>query len=301
MSLDLNLLLVFDAVMTERNLRRAGELLGRTQPAISQSVARLRDVFADRLFLKTPTGIVATPRAEALWRELAEPIARVRAVAAPRDFAASSVEGDLHVGFSDDLELIAFADVMESLRRQAPKARLKAVEIDHASAPAALDEGRIDVALTVAEAARGIGREELFRQPFVILHRKSDSAPATLAMYCARVHVAVGFSGGAPGYTDRWLEGQGRAREVVATTPRFASLPLIVAATDAIATLPGPVARLFARLHGLSVSPVPFALPAVPVCLLWHERRRHDPKNVWLRGLVRDAMTAARAKLERGR
>ena len=299
MTLDLNLLLVFDAVMTERNLRRAGEQLGRTQPAISQSVARLRDVFADRLFVKTPAGVTPTPRAEALWRELAEPIARVRAVASRATFDPRAVSGDLFVGFSDDLELIAFADVMQALRSAAPNARLKAVEVDHASAPAALDEGRIDVALTVAEPARGIGREELFRQPFVILHRKDDPAPATIAKYCTRVHVAVGFSGGTIGYTDRWLEAQERARTIVATTPRFAALPQIVAATDAIATLPGPVARLFARLHGLCVSPVPFALPAVPVCLLWHERRRHDPMNVWLRGLVRDATAAARAKLER--
>ena len=82
MSIDLNLLVVFDAVMAERNLRRAAERLGRTQPAVSQSVARLRDIFADRLFEKVPDGVRPTPRAEAIWSELRAPLHTIRRILA---------------------------------------------------------------------------------------------------------------------------------------------------------------------------------------------------------------------------
>lgn len=296
--LDLNLLLVFDAVMTERNFRRAAEKLGRTQPAVSQSVRRLRDVFADPLFLKAPEGATPTPRAEELWRALCEPLAAVRRAAAPDTFEPSTVEGEIALALSDDLELLALPEVAKRLAEAAPRLSLRAIEADHQSAARLLAEGAADLCLTVAEPARGLVREELYRQPFVILHKRGAKAPSTLAAYCALRHVAVAFSGGAPGYTDRRLAELGRTRRLVATSPRFAALPGLVSATDAVATLPAPVARLLARRWSLAVSPVPFDLPAVPVCLLWHERRRRDPRTLWLRDLVRAAALKARSAVE---
>jgi LysR family transcriptional activator of mexEF-oprN operon len=297
-ALDLNLLLVFDAVMAERNFRRAAEKLGRTQPAISQAVARLRDVFGDPLFRKTPEGVDPTPRAEALWAELQAPIARIRAVAAPTAFDPARATGAITIGLSDDLELLALATIVARLRAQAPHLRINAIEADHQSASDLLQSGAADLCATVAETTRGVGREELFRQPFVLMHRRSSKPPDTLARYCAAEQVAVAFSAGAPGYTDRHLATLGKARKLIATTPRFAALPDLIAQTGALATLPGPVAHLLARRHRLATSPLPFALPPVAVCILWAQARAYDPMTVWLRTEVRHALLATRANVE---
>lgn len=297
--IDLNLLLVFDAVMAERNLRRAAERLGRTQSAVSQSMARLRDQFADRLFTKTPTGIEPTPRAEALWEEVRGPLAAMCAAVAPETFDPAAARGTITLGLSDDLELLAFGPITAQLLAEAPHLSVHATPVDHVSLARDIRDGRVDLAVSVAERMpRGIAREELYRQPFVVLRRADATKVATLKQYLRAPHVAAAFATGAPGFTDVRLAQLGHERRLIATTPRFAALAGLIEATGALATMPGPLARLLARRGGLAIDPVPFDLPAVPVALLWHERRRAEPLHVWLRRHVRAAVLQAREQFE---
>lgn len=297
--IDLNLLAVFDAVMAERNVRKAAEKLGRTQSAVSQSIARLRDQFADRLFLKTPTGVEPTLRAETLWEEVRGPLAAMRAAVAPEAFDPALARGSVILGLSDDLELLAFGAITALLLADAPGLSVHAAPVDHASLARDIRDGRVDLAVSVAERMpRGIAREELYRQPFVVLRRADTSKISTMKRYLAARHVAAAFSSGAPGFTDVRLAQLGEERRLVATTPRFAALAGLIEETSAIATMPGPLAKLLARTGGFGIDPVPFDLPAVPVALLWHERRRAEPLHVWLRKIVRSAVLDARDRFE---
>jgi LysR family transcriptional activator of mexEF-oprN operon len=277
-TIDLNLLLVFDAVMAERNLRRAALRLNRSQPAVSQAIARLRDLWADQLFRRTPTGVDPTPRAEAIWAEVREPLQQIKAQLAPDSFRPEDAIGEARIGLSDDVHLLAFAEIVPAVRARAPRLALRVVEVDHQSVWPMVRSGFVDVAVTVAEPApRGLAARVVARQGFVVIRRADMAPPGSLVDYLRHDHVAVAFSEREPGYTDRRLESLGHARRVIASTPRFSAIPDLVMRTGALATLPEPVARAFAAHGGLALSPCPFDLTEVNVLLGWHLARQADP------------------------
>lgn len=296
---DLELLLAFDALMVERNLRVAGERLGKTQPAMSAALARLRDRFADRLFVKVPTGVEPTPRALVLWEELRTPLAQLRDIVSPESFDPAKAEGEFVVGLSEDLLLIAAGHIVAQIHVDAPKLRLRFATVDHRSAEAAAASGEADVVVSplAAPSVRGLARQELFRMPFALLFDPaSGPPPETLKEYARRDHVAISFSNHDRGFVADARRESG-ASEPIALTPDFAALPALIRATGGIATIPGPIALHLARQHALAVVPSPLKLPAVAVCQLWHERRTYDPRHDWLRWHVRTCIAEARGTL----
>lgn len=284
---DLNLLLVFDAVMRERNLRRAAILLNRSQPAVSQAVARLRENFADQLFRRLPTGVEPTPRAEALWAEIEEPLSRLREQVAPESFDPLETRQCLRIGLADDVQILAFAELVSVIRAKAPHVVVAAIETDHQSVWSQVRSGLIDLGATVAPPPpRGLAGKVLLNQHFVVVHRADKMPPLNVEAYLERQHVAFAFSDGRPGYVDLRLEELGRSRTVIASTPRFTILGDLVIQTGAIATVPEAVARFLLRSGGLKLAPCPFDLIDVPVRLAWHLRRQADPFNRWARQQV---------------
>lgn len=289
--LDLNLLVTFDAVMAERNLRRAADRLGRSQPAVSHAVARLRDLTGDRLFEKVPTGVEPTARAEMLWEQVRDPLRTIAQALDHRGFEPGEVQGELVLGLSDDVHDLCFADIVARIRVTAPGLAVRVVETDHGTVWDQVGSGAVDLAVTVAgPPPRGMAANVIGEQRFVILHRSDQMPPATLERYLAATHVAIGFADRSAGYTDERLTAMGQARAIVAWTPRFAAIPDLVRRTGALATMPGPVARAYGN-NGLAVATVPFDLQPVPVRLCWHQRRRTDPLNEWARDVLAAAVT----------
>jgi LysR family transcriptional regulator, mexEF-oprN operon transcriptional activator len=297
---DLDLLLAFDALMVERNLRIAGERLGKTQPAMSAALARLRDRYADRLFVKVPTGVEPTPRAIVLWEELRAPLAQLRDIVSPASFDPASAEGEYVVGLSEDLLLIASGEVVATIHAEAPKLCLRFTTVDHRSAEAVIASGSADVVISpvAASTTRGLARRELFRMPFVLLFDpKTGPPPATIKDYARRPHVAIAFTDHDRGFVADARE-QAGASAPIALTPDFAALPTLIRATGGVATVPGPIALYLAKLHGLAIAPSPLKLAAVNVSMIWHERRTYDPKHDWLRERVRSAVLKARSSID---
>lgn len=217
---DLNLLVVFDAVMRERNLRRAAERLNRSQPAVSQSVARLRDIFADQLFRRTPAGVEPTPRAEALWEGIREHVEGLRNQLVTEIFDPREACGEVRIGLADDVHALGFSDLVSNVRAGAPGLVLRVVETDHQSVWHQVRTGLIDAGVTVAgPPPRGLAGKVLANQKFVVLHRSDIAPPTTLDAYLVREHVSVSFSEGDKGYVDQRLEALGRQRNVIAWTP----------------------------------------------------------------------------------
>lgn len=288
--LDLNLLVTFDAVMSERNLRRAAERLGKSQPAVSHAVARLRDIIGDVLFEKIPTGIAPTPRAEALWEEVRDPLRVIAQALDHRGFDPREVRSELVLGLSDDVHDLCFAWIAGQVRTAAPHLALRIVETDHRTVWSQVSDGAVDLAVTVAgPPPRGMGATVIGEQRFVLLHRSDQMPPTTLESYLSAPHVAVGFSDRSAGYVDERLAAMSRSRRIVAWTPRFVAIPDLVRSTGALATMPEPFARAHAK-NGLSVATVPFDVQPVPVRLCWHQRRRTDPLNEWAREIVSETV-----------
>lgn len=282
--IDLNLLIVFDAVMSERNLRKAGERLGRSQPSISQSIARLRDVTRDRLFVKTPTGVEPTDRAEVLWTQIRDPLAKLRTALVPQQFQPSKMTGELVLGLSDDVRILQWPTLAKQILAEAPIVTLRALDTNHLRVWDDLRHGRIDLAITVAgQPPPGLGARIVHQDDFVLLHREGLSAPKTAKDYARLRHLALVFGDEQPAYADEALGAEGMVRRVIARVSRFDALPDMVRELDAVVALPRMLAEHFAAQYGLAYSPLPVPFPPAILKLCWNEKSRNDPRLSWLR------------------
>lgn len=296
-SLDLNLLVVLDALLTTRNVTAAGRRLGLSQSATSHALARLREHLGDPLLVRGPKGsMVPTPRAESLFPPLRAALVSLEdALRAESGFDPSRSTRRFMLATSDYVELTLLPPLLARLRASAPSITLQTSLLREESAPG-LSTGEIDMALGPVSAAlgsarTGFHRASLFDERFVCVIRRNHPAARkklTLERYLGLDHVLVS-PGGKPGsIVDDVLARIGKERRVVVTVPHFLVVPHLLSATDLIVTLAERVARTFAPLFDLVIKPPPLDVPGFSVSLLWHERVHGDPAARWLRGLVAD-------------
>jgi len=285
--LDLNLLVVFDAVMTERNLRLAGERLNRSQPAVSQAIARLRDITGDRLFERIPTGIAPTPRAEILWSEVRDPLSQLTHTMTASDFDPVRITGEIVLGLSDDIQIMFGADIAAALVEGAPNATVRLLGANHTSVWDELGKGIYDLAITVAgQAPPGFASRILHQDQFVLLHRADSAPPKTAEAYAKCQQLALVFSEEQPAYADEALEAEGQQRTVLVRTSRFDSLAPMVKRLDAVVALPLLFANYLSDDEELKASPLPIQFPPAITKLCWNQRTRNDQQSIWVRDLV---------------
>ncbi len=291
MDLDLNLLIVFDAVMTERNLRKAGERLGRSQPSVSQSMARLRDLVGDQLFERSPQGIVPTARAEILWNDIRDPLAQLREALVPSQFDPNANTGEIVLGLSDDARILFWPRLAKSLNGMAPLATLRAIDTNHISVWRDIEAGGVDLAVTVAgQPPPGFNARVLYQDEFMLLLRRDAIPPQTPRDYAGRRHLAIVFADERPAFADEALAAAGEERRVVARVSRFDALPELVKELDAVVALPRLIAQHFADDHDLVVREPPVAFPPAVFRMCWRQKNRNDPKHQWLRSCVADTL-----------
>lgn len=286
--IDLNLLRVFDAVLREGGVTPAGAILGLTQPAVSNALARLRKRFGDALFVRTPSGMEPTPFA----RDLAEPVRQAlalleSALAHGPGFDPGNATRAFRFYMSDVGQIEFLPPLVERVQRDAPGVRLEAVALDVDAIGAALAAGGLDLAIGFLP---GLGppvrRRPLFRDPYVCLMR-ADHPIATLTRkrFLEASHALVTYRGGHR-VIEEALERAGLARKIALRVPHFTVVPMVLERTDLILTLPARVARVFERRGAFKSLPPPLAIPPAEVAVHWHERFEADPGNRWLREQV---------------
>ena len=285
---DLNLLRVFDAVLREGGVTPAASLLGLTQPAVSNALARLRKLFGDALFVRTPSGMEPTPFA----RELAEPVRQAlalleAALAHGPGFDPASAARAFRFYMSDVGQIEFLPPLVERVQREAPGVRLEAVALDVDDIGAALAAGGLDLAIGFLP---GLGppvrRRSLFRDPYVCLMRADHPIRSlTKKRFLDASHALVTYRGGHR-VIEEALERAGLARKIALRVPHFTVVPMVLESTDLILTLPRRVARVFERRGAFKSLPPPLAIPPAEVAVHWHERFEGDPGNRWLRERV---------------
>jgi len=283
---DLNLLRVFDAVLHESGVTPAAARLGLTQPAVSNALARLRKLFGDPLFVRTPTGMDATPFA----RELAEPVRQAlalleSALAHGPGFDPASTTRAFRFYMSDLGQIEFLPPLIERVESRAPGVRLEAVALDVEAIGAALASGTLDLAVGFLPAlGPPIQRRALFRDPYVCLMR-ADHAIGSLTRkrFLEAAHILVSYRGGHRVIEEAFERAGIR---VALRVPHFTVAPMVLERTDLLLTLPARVARVFERGGKLKSLPVPLPIPVADVGVHWHERFEADPGNRWLREQV---------------
>jgi DNA-binding transcriptional LysR family regulator len=293
-AVDLNLLKVFDALMSEGSVTLAADKIGLTQPATSNALNRLRYLFDDQLFVRTPEGMQATARA----RQLAMPIERALrdirgALESVPFFDPATARRSFDVGFADITVIHVTLAVAERMHRLAPGVDLRFRAIDPKEAIHLLDAAEIDLAVGVLpEPLPRLRSQHLYGITGRVLACASNPAlrdGLTLAEFTALPHVVVSPLGRTLDLLDRTLAERGVTRRVALVVPSSLALPFVLPSTDRIAVLPERLAEGVARSGVLRSYPLPLSLPPLDASVLWHGRDDHDPAQEWLRGLVIEA------------
>ncbi|ROM90559.1 LysR family transcriptional regulator [Pseudomonas brassicacearum] len=292
--IDLNLLKVFEALHDESSASRAALRLGVTQSAVSAALRRLRDVYADQLFVRTGRGLAPTLRANQLKPVISDALNKCRQSLAMVDPTANQYEGrSVIVGLSDDFEIAYGRRLIEEIAQCAPKLRLIFRQTHSQIVAQALMERSVDLAITAGGfAERLLSRQVLGEGGYQCLVDPESLADGQqeigLDEFVAREHILVS-SGGFIGITDEGLAGLGLSRRVCASTTHFAALPFLLKGSQAVATIPAHAAQSIAALSGLTVLPCPLALPRYPIELGWRTNSQLDPLLL----KVREAIVAS--------
>jgi DNA-binding transcriptional LysR family regulator len=289
--LDLNLLLVFNQLLVERRVSRVAESMGVSQPAVSNSLARLRKLLGDELFLRTTKGMEPTPFAE----QLAEPVAYAlgmlhSAVNQRSTFDPSKSDRAFTIGMTDIGEIYFLPTLMDALARSAPGVSVSTVRNAGINLKDEMESGHVDLAIgLLPQLKAGFFQRRLFRQRYVCMFRKGhrlDKRRITLQEFSTADHVVVVSAGTGHGKVDELLERGGVQRRVRLTVPHFVAVGHILHTTDMIATVPERFAQQVAGPFDLGYVAHPVALPEIAINLFWHAKYHKDPANQWLRGLL---------------
>ncbi len=292
---DLNLIVAFNALMSELHVTRAANRCGLSQPAMSAALSRLRKMTGDELFVRSPKGLAPTPRAHELVAPFSAALESIsEALDLRTHFRPESSTQRFALALSDHPAQRLLPPLSQILAREAPGVDLKVLGFNHRhDAIRSLDEGVADVAVGVSPGSEArILTQRLFTERFVCISRKGSTAAAALANiedFARQKHVLVSPEGDERGIVDIELTRMGLSRRLGVVLPHMYAAPAIVSVSDFVATLmEGVVARsgLTNRLH---VSPPPLDLPQIDFHLFWHRRTDQHPAYRWFRERIAQA------------
>ena len=289
--IDLNQLVLFQQLMVERRVSRVADNMGLTQPAVSNTLAKLRRQFNDELFVRTPAGMMPTPFAE----QLAEPIGYAldmihSGLNQHRAFDPATVKRAITVGMTDIGEIVFLPALVDRLRREAPGISLNTVRNSATNLRDDMQAGKVDLAIgPLPQLKAGFFQRRLFRQRYVCLFRQGhpiERKRLSLADFKTAEHLAVVSAGTGHGQVDDLMRRAGIERQIRLTIPYFVSVGHILRRTDLVATVTERLAESLAEPFGLSYRPHPVELPQIAINVFWHAKVHRSPAHQWLRTVV---------------
>lgn len=290
---DMNLLVIFEALMFERNLTRVAEKLFMGQPAISAALARLRDLFDDPLLLRNGRAMEPTARALAILKELQPALDTISgAVSRAKEFDPATSCDIFRIGLSDDAEFGLFPPLLNRLREEAPGIIVVVRRANFLLMPALLASGEISVGISyTTELPANAKRKKLRDIGVKVLRGDKRPEPLTLDEFCQRPHTMVSFSGDLSGNIDIDLAKVGRARRVVVAVPQFSGLRALLAGTELIATVPDYAACALIEGCALRAEDPPFPIAPAELSMVWAGVHDSDPAERWLRSRITEFMS----------
>jgi DNA-binding transcriptional LysR family regulator len=306
LTLDLNLLRVFDVVMSEQNLTRAADRLATTQPAVSNALARLRGALDDELVVRVAHGVKPTRRAEEVWPVVRNALLLLETALEPGNLPVAEAKGVYRLMMADSAAAYFLPRLVLALQREAPGLDVRVLPLTTRDPRPMLLHHEIDIAIGSFPGIAGqlvagqdgsspIRQRRLYRSEYVCIMRKCHplaEAPLTLDRYCGASHVLMSVSGRAQGLADTALSRLGKTRRIVLTVNQFSTVGYIVAQTNLISIVPRHLIGSISAPGTLVTKELPFELPQVHVDMLWHEREHRSRLHEWLRDMLGATPTA---------
>jgi DNA-binding transcriptional LysR family regulator len=291
-AVDLNLLVVLQALLAERNVTRAAARLALSQSATSHALARLRDLYGDPLLVRSGRRLDLTPRAVALLPMLERGLGDLeRTLTGEPAFDPGTARRSFTVAMADYSQAVSLGTLLARLRSEAPGIALQVVAFPMGLEM--LESGGADLAVLVRDPPPpGFSRARLFSDGFIsMIRREHPRVPARrrqlpLATFLALDHLVVSPAGSPGSLIDTELERRGLRRRIAAHVSSFLVAPLVVSQSDLVSTGPERLLRRMAPYFPVRLLAPPIRLPRFDLDLVWHARRDHDPAHSWLRRLI---------------
>ncbi len=311
-SFDLNLLRVFDAIMEERSVLRASQRVFLSQSAVSHSLARLRELLDDELFVRTTTGMQPTARAVAMAPLVRDALKSLEAAINSPKFEAASASKRFTVAANDFTTMVIAPHLLRILNAEAPAIDLAIKPVTRIDLGEQLDLGRIDLAIGTFSALPDRFRAQaLFEYDDVLIASSVLRLGRLTIETLSRLSiVVVSFGGDQEGAINGFLSERGLARRsemydraafeaafaessrpprIAVTLPHFLALPAFLEGATHVAIVPRPLGESFARSSSIKVHELPYPTTKLTVSALWHERHEQDASQNWLHDVIHRA------------
>jgi len=286
---DLNLFVAFDAIYKTRSLTRAAEMLHVTQPAMSNTLRRLRETFNDQLFVRTPAGMLPTPVADNVIGRARQALQLLGSSLNEHDrFEPVSTDKTFHIAMGDLAEALFLPGLLQKCGNLAPGISIRSFTIPRQKVAMELASNGADLAIEPTLLADSqLQSTSLISDDYVCVLREGHplgNEPLTLERYLGLSHLHLSSRRRGIGHVDLALKGLSKRRHIAIRAQHYLVAPLIIARTDLALSIPASLAR---RL-GLASQPLPFEVQPLQLHLLWHKSADNDPANLWLRQLFTD-------------
>jgi DNA-binding transcriptional LysR family regulator len=287
--IDLNLLVVFEALFEERSVTLAAHRLYLGQPATSAALGRLRTLFNDELFIRVGREMLPTAKAQSIAPGIFAALQQVRqALQSHQSFVAASDSRSLAIGSADYMSFVLLPKLIAHCQQTAPHLNFRVIEFEKDLAGDLLEKGTVDLAIGVfPHPPRQSFCLPLFQECFVGIARQNHPAlaqqPMTLDVFANLSHALHTIRRDETGAIDRVLAQYNLKRRVALTVPHVLVLPTIIASTDLITVIPARMAQYFSRLNEIELFELPINLSSWTVSMLWSQLSDNDEAGRWLR------------------
>ena len=289
---ELSMLIVFDAIMTEGSITRAADNLSMSQPAVSNTVAKMRTLWNDEIFIKQGRNIQPTLFATNLWTKIQNPLHELSNAMDPVIFNPTTSTRTFHVGAADLLIELAWADLRKIIENEAPGINIYAHPYTISNGMKMLEDSEVDIAIGVPGlmSHESINTEFLYHSQFICIMRKGhplEGQPMTLDTFVNAEHLLVSLSGDPYGHTDIALNKHGLKRRVAMTVNHFSAIIPLLIETDLISVVPSHAVIKGLKDGLISAHKLPIEIEPISITIFWHKRKQVDPGLIWLRRKIR--------------
>ena len=285
---DLNLFIAFDVIYTEKNLTKAGQVLGITQPAVSNALSRLRELFGDDLFIRTSKGMIHTPVANQIINDVRSALSLIQnTISETEKFDPSIAEMTFKISIGDSSEYRLLPLLIKELAEIAPKIKVETYLTPRKDAPRELASGTIDFSIDPpVHSDPHLRHEKIYEEDYVMIVRKDhpilNLKEITIEDYLKLSHIHISNRKTGLGHVDMALYRLGLSRDISLRAQHFLVAPYIVEQSDlAITTTKG-----FAVDRDLAWRELPFEIEPLILHLYWHEAKDSDPSTKWMKELM---------------
>jgi len=290
--LDLNLFTVFEAIHSEGSITRAGQKLNLTQPAVSHSLGRLRELLKDDLFIRQGKKMVPTPLSRSIISEVRNALHLLEVSIQERGFDPARSNRLFYIGWRNLFEPAMLPPLMRRVEQRAPGISLACVRIDRRDIELDLVSGDADLAIDIAMAVGdAVHQRQVLAEDYIVMSRAKHPAirgPLNLKTYLSQAHILVSSRRMGPAIIDAELKARGAKRTVGLRCQDYFTACQVVSQTNLLLTMPERFARVANAELNNTLHPFPMKIPKFGVYMYWHNAAHNDPENSWLREQIMD-------------